>query len=254
MPHHNPTAAAGWLSIRPTPTPTARTVQVGIEGVEVARGVLAGVPVKVDLEALGGLEDLLLLLLGPQVLLLDELQLARALALLHPPASVCAQGARPRWQAGPHASVPASARLGNTISHLLRAPVAAFIPLAALPPAPALARLAHPPASPWAQEIVVALEPEETVQGVKRKLEVATGVRAARQKLIGLKLAAGGKAAVDETRVAELALKRGAKVMMMGQAEEQIAALAREAEVAPTVQDDFDLMGEEGMAATLDLR
>ena len=59
----------------------------------------------------------------------------------------------------------------------------------------------------------MALEPEETVQGIKRKLEAATSVRVARQKLLGLK-AQGGKPAQDDTLVAELVL--GSKVMMMG--------------------------------------
>jgi hypothetical protein len=57
-------------------------MQVLVQRVEVAAGVLPRVPVKHKLHALSGLEHLLLLLLCSQVLLLDELQLTCLLALL----------------------------------------------------------------------------------------------------------------------------------------------------------------------------
>lgn len=52
-------------------------------------------------------------------------------------------------------------------------------------------------------------------QGLKRKLEAATSVSAQRMKLLGLK-AKGGKPAGDEATVADLALKAGQKILMMG--------------------------------------
>ena len=49
---------------------------------------------------------------------------------------------------------------------------------------------------------------------MKRALEAATAVSEKRMKLMGLKLAAGGKPAADADRVADL--KPGAKILMMG--------------------------------------
>lgn len=53
-------------------------------------------------------------------------------------------------------------------------------------------------------------------QGLKRKLEAATSVSEKRMKLLGLKAKAGGRPAVDADTMAELALKPGAKLIMMG--------------------------------------
>ena len=79
------------------------------------------------------------------------------------------------------------------------------------------------------------MEAEETVEGLKRKLAAQTNVPEKRQKLLGLKARAG--ALRDDTRIADLALKPGQKVMLLGQADEAISALERQAEVAPHVQD-----------------
>lgn len=66
------------------------------------------------------------------------------------------------------------------------------------------------------REIVVSVEPHETVGGVKRVLEEQTAVSAKRVKLLGLKTR-GGKPAGDDCPVSELApLKPGTKIMMMG--------------------------------------
>lgn len=66
---------------------------------------------------------------------------------------------------------------------------------------------ARPPARP---------PPRLRLQGIKRKLEAATTVSEKRMKLLGLK-GKGGKPAGDADMVADLLLKPGSKVMMMGQ-------------------------------------
>lgn len=101
-------------------------------------------------------------------------------------------------------------------------------------------------------ELEVHMEPEETVEGLKRKLAAQTNVPEKRQKLLGLKTAAGRPPLSDGTPIADLALKPGARIMLLGQADEAISELERQAEVAPHVQDDWDI-GEEG-AAELELR
>eukprot|EP00887_Chlorella_sp_A99_P002141 scaffold21.g2141.t1 len=99
-------------------------------------------------------------------------------------------------------------------------------------------------------ELEVHMEPEETVEGLKRKLAAQTNVPEKRQKLLGLKTAAGRPPLSDGTPIADLALKPGARIMLLGQADEAISELERQAEVAP--HDDWDI-GEEG-AAELELR
>ncbi|KAL4441219.1 hypothetical protein ABPG77_011456 [Micractinium sp. CCAP 211/92] len=99
----------------------------------------------------------------------------------------------------------------------------------------------------WNKErIVLHVAAEESVQGIKRKLEAATTVSEKRMKLLGLK-GRGGKPAGDGDTVADLLLRPGSKVMMMGQPEAAIEKVDRGSEVAPHVQDDFDIQ-EEGMA------
>ena len=66
-----------------------------IQGIQVLAGVLLRRPVKVEPELLAGLDDALLGLLQPQVLLLDQLQLLLMLPLLlEPPAW---HGPEGRW-------------------------------------------------------------------------------------------------------------------------------------------------------------
>ncbi|KAL4857255.1 Ubiquitin-like domain-containing CTD phosphatase 1 [Chlorella vulgaris] len=99
------------------------------------------------------------------------------------------------------------------------------------------------------QDVVIHVEAEETVQGIKRKLEAATSVSEKRMKLLGLKTRSG-KPAGDTDTVADL--KPGGRIMMMGTAEADIEKLNAVSEVAPHVQDDFDIQ-EEGMAELVEL-
>ncbi|EFN54831.1 hypothetical protein CHLNCDRAFT_134850 [Chlorella variabilis] len=80
--------------------------------------------------------------------------------------------------------------------------------------------------------ILIHVDADESVQGIKRKLEAATSVSEKRMKLLGLK-ARSGKPAGDADIVADLVLKPGAKLLMMGTADEEIAKLNAGAEVAP---------------------
>ncbi len=59
------------------------------------------------------------------------------------------------------------------------------------------------------------LAPGDTVVELKRQIEEATRVDSKRQKLIGLKTASG-KPALDETAAADLLLKPGQRIMLMG--------------------------------------
>ena len=80
------------------------------------------------------------------------------------------------------------------------------------------------------------MEPEETVEGLKRKLAAQTNVPEKRQKLLGLKTLAGKPPLTDDTPIYDLALKPNQKIMLLGQADEAISELERQAEVAPHVQ------------------
>ena len=55
----------------------------------------------------------------------------------------------------------------------------------------------------------------DTVETLKRKIQEETRVQPKRQKIMGLK-AKGGKMAADDTPLTELAIKTGAKLMMLG--------------------------------------
>ena len=67
------------------------------------------------------------------------------------------------------------------------------------------------------REITVAVVEDETVSSLKRKIQEQTTVQPKRQKLLGLKDKAG-KLPTDEHKVAELQLKAGQKIMLMGYA------------------------------------
>ncbi|KXZ48007.1 hypothetical protein GPECTOR_31g371 [Gonium pectorale] len=86
------------------------------------------------------------------------------------------------------------------------------------------------------KEFTIKLEPTETVLALKHKLESETNVLAKRQKIIGLKTKEG-KLASDDSVVGDLAIKPSVKFMMMGTPEAAIAATAKEAEMAPEVQE-----------------
>ncbi|KAL3142797.1 hypothetical protein ABBQ38_003096 [Trebouxia sp. C0009 RCD-2024] len=84
----------------------------------------------------------------------------------------------------------------------------------------------------------------DTVGTLKRVIEAQTAVQPKRQKLLGLKVK-GGKVVTDDTAFAELMLKPGQKVTVMGQPEAHVEALDKQSEVAPHVQDDFDIPEED---------
>ena len=64
-------------------------------------------------------------------------------------------------------------------------------------------------------EYSVAVDLDESVESLKRKLEVDTRVLVKRQKILGLKTKTG-KPAADGDLLSSLALKPGQKLMMMG--------------------------------------
>jgi len=85
------------------------------------------------------------------------------------------------------------------------------------------------------RELAVALPIErQLVADLKRELYLLTRVPPERQKLLGLKPSAGKT--LDESHVAHLALKKGAKIMMMGTPEEEQLV---EPEEKFDVLDDF---------------
>ncbi|KXZ48009.1 hypothetical protein GPECTOR_31g373 [Gonium pectorale] len=69
-----------------------------------------------------------------------------------------------------------------------------------------------------------------------------------RQRVLGLKTKEGMLAG-DDSAVGDLAIKPSVKFMMMGTPEVAIAATAKEAEMAPEVQDDFDIGADESVAS-----
>lgn len=78
-----------------------------------------------------------------------------------------------------------------------------------------------------------------TVLDLKKAVHAKTGVRPDRQKLLGLKV--NGRAAMDDTRISDLSLKPGSKIMMMGSKEEDIAEVSKEPENLPEVINDLDV-------------
>ncbi|KAH7622271.1 putative Ubiquitin-like domain-containing CTD phosphatase [Nannochloris sp. 'desiccata'] len=90
------------------------------------------------------------------------------------------------------------------------------------------------------KDVAAAVEPTETVAGLKRVLEIQTNVLAKKQKLLGLKTLAG-KPATDDTPITELSIKPNQKVMLMGTAETKLEALAAQELIEPHIQvhDDF---------------
>lgn len=84
----------------------------------------------------------------------------------------------------------------------------------------------------------------ETVGTLKRAIETHTTVQPKRQKVLGLKVK-GGKTITDDTALADLVLKPGQKLTVMGQPEAHVEALDKQSEVAPHVQDDFDIPEED---------
>mmetsp|Transcript_14455 Transcript_14455/g.31326 ORF Transcript_14455/g.31326 Transcript_14455/m.31326 type:complete len:322 (-) Transcript_14455:948-1913(-) len=100
------------------------------------------------------------------------------------------------------------------------------------------------------KEFTINLEDQDTLDVLKRKLEEETHVQPKRQKLLGLKTK-DGKQPGDDTVISDLQLKPGLKVMMMGSPDTVIEQIAKEAEAAPEVADDFDLNAEDEQALDL---
>ena len=119
------------------------------------------------------------------------------------------------------------------------------------------------------KEVSIKYGDGDTVATLKRKIQEETRVQPKRQKIMGLK-AKGGKMAADDTPLTELVIKPGAKLMMLGWVlrlpvsmayfliispkadltsllmpcrtpEEETAQLDAQAEIAPHIQDDFDI-------------
>lgn len=90
-------------------------------------------------------------------------------------------------------------------------------------------------------EFPIMVSRDETVGDVKRRLGEITRVLPKRQKIMGLLLAAGKKAAADDTPVSQLLIKPNMKLMMLGSSEEVIDATNRAGEEAPPVVDDFQM-------------
>lgn len=65
------------------------------------------------------------------------------------------------------------------------------------------------------QEFVIIVQKDETVSSLKRKIQERTKVQPKRQKLLGLKDKMG-KLPTDGHIVADLQLKPGQKIMLMG--------------------------------------
>lgn len=87
------------------------------------------------------------------------------------------------------------------------------------------------------QELQLHLLATDTVADLRDALCVRTRVLPARQKLLNLRVA--GRPAPDSAELGALALKPGAKIMMMGSPEEEIAAANEVPEEAAGVLDDF---------------
>lgn len=66
------------------------------------------------------------------------------------------------------------------------------------------------------REFAMTLGDADTVGTLKRRIEEHTEVQPKRQKLLGLKAKKGSGAPADELPMADLALKPGLKIMMMG--------------------------------------
>jgi ubiquitin-like domain-containing CTD phosphatase 1 len=90
------------------------------------------------------------------------------------------------------------------------------------------------------KDLEAAVEPTETVAGLKRVLELETNVLPKKQKLLGLKTIAG-KPATDDTPITELSIKPNQKIMLMGTAETKLEAFAAQELIEPHIQvhDDF---------------
>nr|SVE85644.1 EOG090X0A5K [Daphnia pulicaria] len=94
-----------------------------------------------------------------------------------------------------------------------------------------------------AKEHTVLVDKDGTVLCLKKAIEVQTGVKVERQKLLNLKFK--GKSAEDGLKLCNLDLKVGFKIMMMGSLEQDITTASTAPEIVDEVINDLDLTEEE---------
>nr|SVE75274.1 EOG090X0A5K [Daphnia dolichocephala] len=94
-----------------------------------------------------------------------------------------------------------------------------------------------------AKEYTILVDNEGTVLSLKEAIEVETGVKVERQKLLNLKFK--GKPAEDGLKLSSLDLKVGFKIMMMGSLEQDITIASTIPEIVDEVINDLDLTEEE---------
>ena len=73
--------------------------------------------------------------------------------------------------------------------------------------------------------VIDCLDPDNSVGDVKFRISTMTGVRPERQKLM-LKTK-NGKSVNDDTKIGQLLIRPGLKIMMIGSKEEQIANIGK---------------------------
>nr|SVE75905.1 EOG090X0A5K [Daphnia hispanica] len=94
-----------------------------------------------------------------------------------------------------------------------------------------------------AKEYTILVDKEGTVSCLKKAIEVETGVKIERQKLLNLKFK--GKPAEDGLKLNNLDLKVGFKIMMMGSLEQDITTASTVPEIVDEIVNDLDLTEEE---------
>nr|SVE79638.1 EOG090X0A5K [Daphnia magna] len=94
-----------------------------------------------------------------------------------------------------------------------------------------------------AKEYAIHVDKEGTVLCLKKAIEVETGVKVERQKLLNLKFK--GKPAEDAVKLSILDLKVGFKIMMMGSLEQDITTASTVPEIVDEIINDLDMTEEE---------
>jgi len=89
------------------------------------------------------------------------------------------------------------------------------------------------------KEYPIRIAQQDTLGGIKRKLEDETCVNEKKQKIIGLKTMAG-KMPTDDTQISELSLKPKQRIMMLGSIDAELKKIADQEEIAPHFQDHTD--------------
>ncbi|KZS18697.1 Ubiquitin domain-containing CTD phosphatase 1 [Daphnia magna] len=91
-----------------------------------------------------------------------------------------------------------------------------------------------------AKEYAIHVDKEGTVLCLKKAIEVETGVKVERQKLLNLKFKAE-----DAVKLSSLDLKVGFKIMMMGSLEQDITTASTVPEIVDEIINDLDMTEEE---------